>query len=573
MKNRYILILFISLAFTFTTVYSSNPIKELDVPKVDNKVWEKSTKGLNVAWSNPQFNNEKYFYPTHIDKSSIQKFKAWKGERLTAKLILWSPDVNSEISFVVNQPKDIDWLDETTTGFMTYVMSDELSKDKKGGCGYRPDKTEFDSILVADRISQLRRMQYDAKTVRPIWITFEIPRTAQAGEYKGDVTVMGENGIVNKMPYIIQVVDRTLPEENSYHLDLWQNPFAVARVENVPLWSNEHFSAMRPIMERLGRAGQKTITATITHKPWNSQTYDYYENMITEIRTINGDWKYDYSLFDSWVEFMTSCGVGPYIYCYSVIPWELTFKYYDQVTNSMVSRKMDINSPEFEDYWVSKLTAFAKHLKSKGWFEKTIIAMDERPKESMDAALRVIRTADKNFKISLAGNYHAELDDEIFDISIPCDSIYPSDVIKQRKAIDKITTFYTCCSEAYPNTFSFSQPIESQVYGLIAQQRDLDGYLRWAYNSWVESPNIDSRFVTWAAGDTYIVYPSNNSSARFELMIDGIQLFNKIEALKQDPKYTKTLQKLLIPFRNGTFDNNSLEKDIRKINSYLNSDK
>lgn len=38
---------------------------------------------------------------------------------------------------------------------------------------------------------------------------------------------------------------------------------------------------------------------------------------------------YDYTVFGCWVEFMHSYGVGPYIYCYSVIPWELTFCYYD----------------------------------------------------------------------------------------------------------------------------------------------------------------------------------------------------------------------------------------------------
>ena len=76
---------------------------------------------------------------------------------------------------------------------------------------------------------------------------------------------------------------------------------------------------MRPLMERLAKAGQRGITVSVTHKPWNGQTYDYFENMIIEIRRVDGSWIYDFTLFDRWIEFMTSCGVGPYIYCYSVI--------------------------------------------------------------------------------------------------------------------------------------------------------------------------------------------------------------------------------------------------------------
>ena len=53
---------------------------------------------------------------------------------------------------------------------------------------------------------------------------------------------------------------------------MWQSPYAVARYYQVPLWSQEHLDAMRPLMKMLADAGQKIITATLTHKPWNGQT-------------------------------------------------------------------------------------------------------------------------------------------------------------------------------------------------------------------------------------------------------------------------------------------------------------
>ena len=55
------------------------------------------------------------------------------------------------------------------------------------------------------------------------------------------------------------------------------------------------------------------------------------------------------------------------------------------------------------------LASFSKHLKEKGWFDICAIAMDERPMDVMQKTLKVIRKADPDFKVSLAGNYHAEV--------------------------------------------------------------------------------------------------------------------------------------------------------------------
>jgi hypothetical protein len=57
--------------------------------------------------------------------------------------------------------------------------------------------------------------------------------------------------------------------------------------------------------------------------------------------------------------------------------------------------------------------------------------------------------------------------------------------------------------------------------------------LRWAFNSWVENPLQDSRFRTWPAGDTYIIYPQGRSSIRYERMVEGIQDYEKIQILKK----------------------------------------
>ena len=98
----------------------------------------------------------------------------------------------------------------------------------------------------------------------------------------------------------VDVLNRTLPapKDWAFHLDLWQNPYSVARYYQVPLWSKEHFDAMRPIMKMLANAGQRAITTSIMHKPWAGQTEDHFDSMITRIKKIDGTWAYDYAVFD-----------------------------------------------------------------------------------------------------------------------------------------------------------------------------------------------------------------------------------------------------------------------------------
>lgn len=159
--------------------------------------------------------------------------------------------------------------------------------------------------------------------------------------------------------------------------------------------------------------------------------------------------------------------------------------------------------------------------------------MDERPMEAMKAAIKVIKDADPDFKITLAGNYHDEIQQDLYYLSIPYGQKFPDKVLRQRRERGQISTYYTCCTEPFPGTFSFSSPAEAAWIGVHAVAADYDGYLRWAVNSWTEDPLRDTRFRTWAAGDTYSIYPGPRPSIRFERLVEGFQNAEKIWQLRQ----------------------------------------
>lgn len=464
---------------------------------------------------------------------------AWKGERVSAQLVVWTPEALDNLSFIVSDltsGKETISKDNVRTGFVRYIMTDELNKDGKGGCGYRKS-SDYDSTLVADPIDHIAStLTVPANATQGGWISVRVPQQVKAGKYTGTVTVKDGDKVLSELKLAVNVKNRTLPAstEWAFHLDLWQNPYAEARYYNVEPFSKEHFDRMRPDMQNYVDAGGKVITASIMHKPWNGQTYDPFESMVTWLKKADGTWYFDYTVFDKWVEYMMSLGVKKQINCYSMVPWRLSFQYFDQASNSFKYLDAKPGEAAYDEFWGNMLTSFAKHLKEKGWFDITHISMDERPMKDMLATLKVIRKADKDFKVSLAGTYHDELVKELHDYCIAIGEKFPAEVIKSRKEAGQVTTYYTCCTEPRPNTFTFSAPAEAEWLGWFAAKENLDGYLRWALNSWVKNPLQDSRFTAWAAGDTYMIYPEGRSSIRFERLIEGIQSYEKIRILKEE---------------------------------------
>lgn len=464
---------------------------------------------------------------------------AWRGEKVFAQAVVSSEEELKDVRLSVSDlrnGKSLIGAENIRLQFVSYVVSDLLDTTKYGQCGSREDKSKWGEVLVADVLDINDSMTVPAGRKQPVWMTVSVPSDARPGKYSGKLTITSSNAKARSLNVELTVADHVLPPARdwAFHLDLWQNPYSVARYENVPLWSEAHFEAMRPVMRMLAEAGQKSVTATIMSRPWNGQTEDAFGSMVTKIRRIDGTWLYDYTIFDRWVEFMFSLGIDKQINCYSMIPWALEFDYIDQATSSPATFQAAPGSEEYNEYWGAFIADFARHLKAKGWFEKTMIAMDERPLESMQAVLGLIRKVEPAFKISLAGNYHEPVIYDIVDFSETFSGKreFPESAKAKRKELGLTTTFYTCCAEAHPNMFVISNPDEAAWLGWFAQAEGYDGYLRWAYNSWTLDPLTDARFRTWPAGDCFVVYPGGRGSVRFSKLVEGIQDFEKVRILR-----------------------------------------
>ena len=504
----------------------------------DAEEW-KGVEGVQVSWGGIDVRYSKTSVPMASVKDKIT-LSGWRGERVFAQAVVWTgvqvEELNYEVTDLKGPHKSLISSDFIKTGYVRYVLGDGYFSNGTG-CGEWAKEPSRDSVLVADCIDHL----LDTMILKPmqtqgIWFTCQIPSGVEPGLYTGDVIVRNGDKVIRKLKLSIQAREEILPdpEDWHFHLDLWQNPYAVARYHQVEPWSDEHMEAMRPLMTLLAKAGQKVITTTLIHKPWGGQTEDYFESMVTWIKKVDGTWEYKFDIFDKWVEFMMDCGVTEQINCFSIAPWSSSFQYYDQASNSFKFVNADVGTPEYEAFWSGMLVEFARHLREKGWFDICTIAMDERPVEVMLEVIRIIRSVEPDFKIALAGGYHPEIESEIYDYCLAYSLEFPEDVLERRRKEGKISTYYTCCTEIEPNLFTISDPQDGLFLGLDMARRKSDGYLRWAYNSWPLEPLMDSRFRAFTSGDTFMVYPGGRSSIRMERLVQGIQEYEKIRILGQE---------------------------------------
>ena len=352
-----------------------------------------------------------------------------------------------------------------------------------------------------------------------------VPRTAKPGLYKW--------GLMD-----IRVIDRELPpsKEWKYYLDLWQHPWAVARIAGVSPFSKAHYEAMRPVWELLATAGQKTLTVTLVDRPWNHQCRDAYGSMIGRVKGDDGKWTFDYSIFDEYVAFGRSCGLGPHIACYTMCPWGNRVSWRDAHGETHVVAAPP-GSPEFADFWGDFLSDFAAHLKEKGWFADTYISMDERSPEDVKKIADFVQAHAPGMKIAMAGNRKPS---DFDGITIDSYSQYLKYVSKDfcaeipaRRAAGYVTTFYVCCGPSRPNNMLKSEVAENFWVGVYPAMAGLDGFLRWAWNSWPEDPLKDGSFRNWMAGDTYLAYPGGAPSFRFLELRNGIIAAEKLRILKE----------------------------------------
>jgi len=509
------------------------PEYALDAP-ADPLRWTLQTTGLHVSFASTDQSYMRTDVPDLPQETQLWDATGWRGERLNALLLIWSPDTLRQIRLathdLVAATGRVLGKRNLQVDLVRYVLSNYPYGASEVSCGATDTNQTY---LMPDRLEPFERFDLPGRTVRPIWLSLDIPPGTEPGVYQGTIDVASERGFA-PLQVKVRVQNQVLPSPRDwkFRLDLWQNPWVVAWYYHLEPWSAEHKALLKKHLRLYADAGGKYITTYAVHSPWSDNSYMIEGTMIDWTKRADGTWKFDYNIFDQYVQLAIEAGVNKAITIYTPVPWGHRFRYLDAKSGNYVFEEWSPESAEFKSVWTVFLDDLKSHLERKGWFDRTYLGINENPLNFTMAAARVIKDHSSKWKITYAGDWHPELDHLLDDYS-PIITSEPSlQETRERSARGFTTTYYVCCNPQKPNTFVFSPPIEGRYIAWYSAAHGYDGFLRWAYDAWPADPVRDARHTLWPAGDAFLVYPGANSSIRFEKLREGIVDYEKIRIIR-----------------------------------------
>ena len=490
-------------------------------------------------------------YAKVINKEAAMTVWQNDAQNNAAVLLTKGSDVNAKItvSDFTNELGDVLASANVEANFQKYISTYEGSNwIPTNPRPFDPPKAPEGHRVPAADVIYGPELDVPAHTAQPIWIKVNAPKGTKPGTYEGTITVTLNETDEIELKQTVEVLEVSLDEENDYYLNLWQYPYSSSEYYNVEPFSEEHLAIVKKQMQPYLEAGGKTGTASIVEEPWYHQTYCDYPSMVKWSKD-KGVWSFDYTDFDKWVDFLINeIGVS-YVECYSIVPWQNRIQFTED--GEVKVQTAAPGSPEWTDAWSHFLTDFTKHLDQKGWYDKIIIAMDERPMNQMEAALDLIESIHNKdghtFKVGGAvGSYNKNVWDRLFTVTphignigynIPLETM--RQVAEERRAEGKLTTIYTMIGD-YPGMFSLSDPAEAAWTIWYAEYCNTDGFLRWAYDAWVKDPLVENAHPYFESGDMFFIYPGDykgadttpRTSPRFEMMEEAIRDVRKLHQLR-----------------------------------------
>ncbi|TLX71679.1 DUF4091 domain-containing protein [Labilibacter sediminis] len=511
-----------------------------------------------------------------LEAERLLKIEAVQNEQISAQLAMAAKvnltNVNVELNELTNIEADVIDTENIQVRFVKYVPVQRSRSEYV----WSPKMEEIigegvsgsqNPNVVADPLIQDSYISIPAFRAQPVWFTIHVPDKTKPGMYRGKVTISCDQFDDKSYAIELHVHDKKIPspEDYKFHLDLWINPSAIASYYKMTPWSGAHWKMISKYLKDYASRGGKNIATTITHEPWHkpwinnstrSQIEYGYESMVKWSKDLNGNWEFDYSIFDKYVELATEHGIKGAINAFSMTPFHTSQKihYFDNKDNCDKVIELNIEDEKYKEVWSAFLLSFKEHLKKKGYFERTYLGFDEKPEDVLRSLQQLIENVAPEFleRIIIAGHPEAGVYANNLSISY---MFFPGQLLEERAVVPvlptieernsnkQITTFYLCAEPSHPNTLTYSPAIEGQMVAWLALKYNTDGYLRWAYNNWPKEPFENPVFMH-TQGDDYYVYPGERgpiSSIRWELLKEGIEDYELVRVIRDEEKLDQSI--------------------------------
>ncbi|MEI6564633.1 MAG: glycoside hydrolase domain-containing protein, partial [bacterium] len=129
--------------------------------------------------------------------------------------------------------------------------------------------------------------------VAPLWFTVRVPCETKPGEYQGQISIEAEGLPLTNVPLRVSICDWTMTDTKDFrmHNMAYHDDMCVAAHYGIPLWSDKHLEMVGRSHTLMAEAGSRYFRVNL-------------ENLVRWIKQPDGSFKYDFTLFDKYLDMI-----------------------------------------------------------------------------------------------------------------------------------------------------------------------------------------------------------------------------------------------------------------------------
>jgi hypothetical protein len=379
----------------------------------------------------------------------------------------------------------------------------------------RPAPAWFPDYLSDERQCSVRKGSYKA-----VYLTLQIPRDAQAGEYRTAVTIT-VGAATASLPLILKVYPLTLPDQRHLMVTEWFSTSQFRKHHDVePSDEVRFFQMLKVYAENMAAHRQNVFRLDL--------------DLVKCTRSADGKLRFDFSRFDRWAQVFWDTGgmdliETGFIARFGEGGWSSSdivlreFSVRDEPTGRRTALAGEEYLPQF-------LPVLVTHLREKGWLAKTVFHICDEPSDHNVMAWRrasdfLHRYAPELRRLDAIETPHCFGALEIWVPKLDHLATWHN-VFEEAQRQGNELWFYTVGifqNGSLPNKTVDVPLIETRLMHWLNFRFGLKGYLHWGFNAWTDDP---IRAPGEHRGDGWHVYPKRDgllNSVRWEQVRNGLQ--------------------------------------------------
>ncbi|MDD3927262.1 MAG: DUF4091 domain-containing protein [bacterium] len=375
---------------------------------------------------------------------------------------------------------------------------------------------------LPDPLLESGKCDVSANSTMTYILQMMIPEDTSPGRYRGSAHILADSHEGMDLEFDVDILPGTL-RSTPYapKINFWPNWTVFCRTYDLELWSTEFWSLAEKFLAELATGGMNVITVAVLEDAFRYPLPpEYYHmnawpSMIRWIRHADGNYRFDYDIYDRYVELNMRLGINAEIECHSMLPCKMQtpwLTYYDEKEGRTVSYETDYTADDYLHAWEAFLADFAEHNRRRGWLDKITICPYDEPQDipSFRMVADIVRRVAPEMRVTAAIMAEKAWEGrDALDIVTFNPDYYDAGIHRRLEEEGKEVRWYNCCAPMWGNTLLHCPLSDAYRIPWITVANSFKGYLRWSAFNWTDEPWTDPAF-NWPTGDTYLLYPGKD---------------------------------------------------------------